>query len=215
MFFGISLVVAAGLLLWPAGRSSQAAGSPHVLPADRLLRSNAPQPAVEIAASIPSPSPTVPPSLTRTPLPVPDAGLVWGRNANGVYLWESPKSKILAHLPNGTKVRILEERSSYGNLPWIKVEAPCGEGWILQTQVFREVDSPAAYIAIQDGTYLRDQPRGRIQQTLSMGTPLMRILEKQETEGRPWVRVEVVDGAVGWVVEEWLSAEMPLPDSHE
>ncbi len=38
----------------------------------------------------------------------------------------------------------------------------------------------------------------------------MKILEKQDTEGRTWVRVEVVDGTVGWVVEEWLSAEMPI-----
>jgi hypothetical protein len=81
--------------------------------------------------------------------------------------------------------------------------------------VFREVESPAAYIDVQDGTYLRDQPRGGIQQTLSMGTPIMSILETQETDGRTWALVEVVDGAVGWVVKDWLSAEMPVGDRRD
>jgi hypothetical protein len=215
MFFGLGLVIAAGILLWPTGQHTQAAGPLHIVPTDRRASLNAPKPAVEIVESAPSPTPTYPPLLTPTPLPIPDSGLVWGRNASGVYLWASPKGKIRAHLPNGTKVRLLDERSSYGNLPWIKVYAASGEGWILQTQVFREVESPAAYIDVREGTYLRDQPRGGIQQTLSVGTPIMSILETQETEGRTWALVEVVDGAVGWVVEEWLSVELPVGDSHD
>ena len=218
IFFGLGLVIAAGIpsillrtgLLWPTGQHTQAA-----VPTDRLVGLNAPKPAVEIVESAPSPTPTYPPLLTPTSLPIPDSGLVWGRNASGVYLWESPKGKILAHLPNGTKVRFLDERSSYGNLPWIKVYSASREGWILQTQVFREIESPAAYIDIRDGTYLRDQPRGGIQQTLSMGTPIMSILETQETDGRTWALVEVVDGAVGWVVKDWLSVEIPVGDSQD
>jgi len=62
---------------------------------------------------------------------------------------------------------------------------------------------------------LRDQPRGRVQQTLALGTPIMQLLERQEAEGRTWVRVKVVDGAIGWVVEEWLSTDLPFPDPPE
>jgi hypothetical protein len=215
MFLGFGLIIAAGILLWPAGNSGQAAEPLHVVPADRFMVANAPKSAVEITESAPSPAPTFPPLQTPTPLPIPDTGLVWGRNAAGGYLWKSPEGKILAYLPNGTVVRFLEERSSYGNLPWIKIYSPSGEGWILQTQVFREFESPTAYVAIQDGTYLRDQPRGGIQQTLSVGTPIMSILETRETEGRTWVLVEVVDGTVGWVVEKWLSPVMPGADSHD
>jgi len=215
MFLGLGLITAAGILLWPTGNRGQAAGALHVVPVDRVMLPDAPLPTVAAVETAPSPTPTYPPLLTPTPLPIPDIGLVWCRNAAGVYLWASPDGKILAHLPNGTVVKYLEERSSYGNLPWIKIISPLGEGWILQTQVFREFDSPTAYVAIETGTYLRDQPRGGIQQTLSLGTPIMNIFEKQETEGRTWVRVEVVDGKVGWVVEEWLSAEMPVGDRHD
>jgi hypothetical protein len=48
-----------------------------------------------------------------------------------------------------------------------------------------------------------------------MGTPIMSILEMQETEGRTWALVEVLDGAVGWVVKDWLSEERPVGDSHD
>jgi hypothetical protein len=130
-----------------------------------------------------------------------------------VYLWQSPKGKILTRLPNGTEVRFLDERSSYGNLPWTKVQSPSGEGWMLQTQVFRGNRNPTAYIAIQTGTYLRDQPRGGVKQALSMGTPILHILGAQEAAGRTWVQVEVLDGAVGWVAEEWLSADMPVKEN--
>ena len=170
---------------------------------------NEPQPTVEMLESAPSPTPTFPPLLTPTPLPIPKTGLVWSRNATGAYLWKSPQGKILTRLPNGTKVDFLDERSSYGNLPWVKVHSPSGDGWILQTQVFRQNRNPTAYITIKDGTFLRDQPRGGVQQALSMGTPIMNILDAQEMEGRTWVQVEVLDGAVGWVAEEWLSADMP------
>jgi hypothetical protein len=138
---------------------------------------------------------------------------VWGRNASGAYLWQSPEGKILARLPNSTEVRFLDERSSYGNLPWTKVDSPSGEGWILLTQVFRENRNPTAYISIGDGTYLRDQPRGGVQQGLSVGTPIMNILDSQDHGGRTWVQVEVLDGAVGWVAKEWLSANMPAEEN--
>ena len=210
MFLGLSLVVAASILLWPAGQSSQAAGPLHIVPSGRLMISNASQPTADVAESAPSPTPTFPPLLTPTSFPIPNTGLVWGRNASGVYLWNSPEGKILARLPNGTEVRFMDERSSYGNLPWAKVYAPSGEGWILLTQVFRNNRNPAAYIDIGDGTYLRDQPRGGVKQPLSMGTPIMNILGAQETEGRNWVQVEVLDGEVGWVAEEWLSSEVPV-----
>ena len=210
VLFGLSLVIASGVLLWPAGHSSQAAGSLHVVPANRLLISTTLQPRVEMANTRPSPTPTFPPLLTPTTLPIPDTGLVWGRNASGVYLWQSPESKILTRLPNGTQVRLLDERSSYGNLPWTKVQFPSGEGWILLTQVFRENRNPTAFITIEEGTYLRDQPRGGVQQVLSKGTPIMNILESMDDRGRTWVQVEVLDGAVGWVAQEWLSAAMPV-----
>jgi len=197
------------------GQRGQATGALHVVPADRTMLPGAPQPTAEFAEVAPSPTPTNPPLLTPTPLVIPDTGLVWCKNAAGAYLWASPEGKILARLSNGTTVKFLDERSSYGNLPWIKIHSPLGEGWVLQTQVFREFESPTAYVAIRDGTYLRDQPRGGIQQTLSVGTPIMKILERQETEGHTWVQVEVVDGTVGWVVEEWLSAGMPVGDSHD
>jgi len=215
MFLGLSFVVAAGILVWPTGLSTQAAGPLHIEPADRLLLSNVTKPVVEIAESAPIPTPTSPPLQVPTPLPIPDSGLVWSKNTSGVYLWESPQSKILARLPNGTKVKFLDERSSYGNLPWVKVLSSSGEGWILQTRVFREGEIPTAYIAILDGTYLRDRPRGGIQKTLTIGTPIMSILETQETEGHTWVLVEVLDGTVGWVVEDWLSEEMPVGDRHD
>jgi hypothetical protein len=159
--------------------------------------------------SIPSLTPTSLPLPTPTSRPIPATGLVWGRNAAGVYLWASPEGKILTHLANGTEVKFLEERSSYGNQPWIKVIAPDGEGWLLQMQVFRESENPVAYIDVWDGTYLRDQPRGGIQQPLSRGTPIMSILERQATDGRIWARVEVVDGAIGWVAEDRLAVELP------
>ena len=209
LFLGLSFVVASGVLLWPTRQRSQAAGSLPAAPADRLMIPSEPQPSVERAESTPPPTPTFPPLQTPTSLPIPHSGLVWGRSAPGVYLWKAPEGKILTRLPNGTEVRFLEERSSYGNLPWIKVYSPSGEGWILLTQVFRENRNPAAYITIKDGTYLRDQPRGGIQQVLSMGTPIMNILRAQETEGRTWVQVEVLDGVIGWVAEEWLSADAP------
>ncbi len=209
MLFGLSLVIASGVLLWPAGHSSQAAGSLHVVPADPLMISTTQQPTAEMANPMLSPTPTFFP-LLPTPLPIPNTGLVWGRNASGVYLWQSPESKILARLPNGIQVRLLDERSSYGNLPWTKVQSPSGEGWILLTQVFRENRNPTAYITIEEGTYLRDQPRGGVQQVLSMGTPIMNILESMDDRGRTWVQVEVLDGAVGWVAQEWLSAAMPV-----
>lgn len=215
MLFGLSLGIAAGILLWPAAQGSQAAGFLHAVPAGRLMIPKAPQPLVEISVPAPSPTPTFPPLLTPTSLPVPSTGLVWGKNADGVYLWESPQGKILARLPNGTKVRFLDDRSSYGNLPWTKVHSPSGEGWLLLTQIFRENRNPAAYIAIQGGTYLRDQPRGGVQQALSLGTPIMSILNAQETEGRIWVQVEVLDGAVGWVAEEWLSGDLPTGENAE
>jgi hypothetical protein len=223
MFLGFAVIITTGIpsmllragLLWPTGQHTQAVEPLHIVPTDRLAGLNAPKPAVAMVESAPSPTPTYAPLQTPTPLPIPDSGLVWGRNVAGVYLWESPKGKILAHLPNGTKVRLLDARSSYGNRPWIKIASPAGEGWILQTQVFREVESPAAYIDVRDGTYLRDQPRGGIQQTLSVGTPIMNILETQETEGRTWALVEVVDGAVGWVVQDWLSVEMPVADRQD
>ncbi len=136
IFLGIGLILAAGIpsrllrtdLPWPAGNRGQVAGPPHDVPTDRLILPGALQPTVEIAETAPSPTPTDPPLLTATSFPIPDDGLVWGRNAVGVYLWESPKGKILARLPNGTVVMFLEERSSYGNLPWIKVYSPLGEG---------------------------------------------------------------------------------------
>jgi hypothetical protein len=215
MLFGLSLGIAAGILLWPAGQSGQAAGSLHAVPAGRLMIPKEPQPLVEISDSVPSPTPTFPPLLTPTLLPIPNTGLVWGRNASGAYLWKSPDGKILARLSNGTKVRFLDERSSYGNLPWTKVHSPSGEGWILLTQIFRENRNPAAYITIKGGTYLRDQPRGGVQQALSLGTPIMNILNAQETEGRTWVQVEVLDGAVGWVAEEWLSDDLPTDQNDE
>lgn len=215
VLFGLSLGVAAGILLWPAGQSSQAAGTLHAVPAGQLMIPKAPQPLVEISVPAPSPTPTFPPLLTPTSLPIPNTGLVWGRNSGGVYLWESPQGKIRARLPNGTKVRFLAERSSYGNLPWTKVHSPSGEGWILLTQIFRENRNPAAYITIKSGTYLRDQPRGGVQQALALGTPIMNILEAQETEGRTWVQVEVLDGAVGWVAEEWLSGDPPSGENAE
>jgi hypothetical protein len=77
------------------------------------------------------------------------------------------------------------------------------------TQVFRETRNPVAYIRIEEGTYLRDQPGGGVQQALSTGTPIMNIQEIRQDKGRTWVQVEVLDGSVGWVVQEWLSAEMP------
>jgi hypothetical protein len=130
-------------------------------------------------------------------------------------LWKSPQGKILTRLPNGTEVDFLDERSSYGNLPWVKVYSPSGEGWVLQTQVFRQNRDPVAYITIKEGTFLRDQPRGGVQQALSMGTPIMNILEAQEIEGRTWVQVEVLDGTVGWLVEEWLSADRPAGENDD
>jgi hypothetical protein len=210
MFLGFGLIIAAGILLWPAGNRGQAAGPMHVIPVDRVMLPVSPQITAEVAETAPSPTPTYPPLLTPTALSIPNVGLVWCRNAAGVYLWKSPEGNILARLPNGTVVRILEERSSYGNLPWIKINSPLGEGWILQTQVFRKFESAIAYVAIDGGTYLRDQPSGGIQQMLPVGTPIMKFIEEQETEEHAWVRVEVVDGTVGWVVEEWLSVEMPI-----
>lgn len=215
MLFGLGLVFAAGVLMWPAGQSSQAAGSLHTVPMDRIMISYASQPTVEHLELVPSVTPTFPPLRTPTPLPVPHTGLVWGKNATGVYLWKAPEGKILTRLPNGVQVNFLDERSSYGNLPWIKVNSPDGDGWVLQNQVFRKYECPAAYVAISAGTFLRDQPRGGVHQALSLGTPIMKILDAQETEGRTWVQVEVLDGAVGWVAEEWLSADMPVGENDD
>ena len=215
LFLGLSFLVSASILLWPAGQRGQAARPLHAVPAGRAMIPNEPKPAVEVALTAGSPTPTFPALMTPTPLPIPKIGLVWGRNASGAYLWKSPDGKILTRLPNGTEVHFLDERSSYGNLPWTKINSPSGEGWILLTQVFRENKRPAAYITIDDGTFLRDQPRGGVQQALSVGTPILHILDAQETEGRIWVQVEVLDGAVGWVAEEWLSAELPARDTND
>lgn len=215
MVFGLALVISACILLWPSGQRTQAAGSPHILSADHLVTSNEPAPTFTFVESVPLPTSTDLPPSTPTPLPIPDSGVVWASSTNGVYLQESPESKILAHLPNGTKVRFLEGRAWYGNLPWIQVASPFGEGWILQSQVFRAGEDPVAYVAIREGTYLRDQPGGGVQQILSMGTPIMRILETQDMEGRTWAFIEVVDGSLGWVVRTWLSAEMPLDDHND
>jgi hypothetical protein len=205
LLFGLSLVVASGVLVWPTGHSSQAAGSPHTAPTDRFIAPSEWQPTTAMTVSMPSPTPTFPPLLTPTSLPIPNTGLVWGRNVSGAYLWQSPDGKILTRLPNGTEVHFLDARSSYGNLPWIKILSPSGEGWVLLTQVFRESRNPVAYISIKDGTYLRDQPRGAVQQALSMGTPIMKILAIQEHSGRTWAKVAVLDGTVGWVAQDWLS----------
>ena len=213
LLFGWGLVIAAGIFLWPVDHSSQAAGSPHTVPTDRLMISNMSQPTAEHLESVPSLSPTLPPLLTPTPLPIPTTGLVWGKNAAGVYLWQAPEGKILTRLPNGIQVNYLDERSSYGNLPWIKVSSANGDGWVLQNQVFRKNKRPAAYVAIDQGTFLRDQPRGGVQQALSRGTPIMKILDAKETEGRTWVQVEVLDGAIGWVAKEWLSTELPVGEN--
>jgi hypothetical protein len=215
LFFSLGLVIAAGILIWPAGQRSQARGSPHMVSADRFVSPDASQQMFERTASAPSPTPTFPPLQTPTSLPVPKTGLVWSRNANGVYLWKSPQGKILTRLPNGTSVGILEARSSYGSLPWVKVHSPSGVGWILLTQVFRRDERPVAYITIKEGTFLRDRPRGGVEQALSMGTPIMNILGTHEAEGRIWVQVAVLDGAVGWVAQEWLSAERPVGENDD
>jgi hypothetical protein len=97
-------------------------------------------------------------------------------------------------------------------MPWIKVRSPVGEGWILQTHVFRKRERPVAYVAVLGGTYLRDRARGGVQQAMPMGTPIMGILDSQGTGGHTWVQVEILDGTVGWVVEEWLSPELPSSD---
>jgi hypothetical protein len=211
MVFGLSLLIAAGILLWPAGLRSRAAEPlPHAGKRGNLVRTATPQAVLPAVETVPSPPPTATSLPTPTPLPIPDQGLVWVENASGVYLWGSPLGNILTHLPNGSMVQLLEERAAYGNLPWIKVCSPSGEGWLLQTQVFRARESPAAYIVSQQGTYLRDRPRGAVQQLLSLGTPIMNILAAQEGAGRTWAQVEVVDGTVGWVPEEWLAAELPM-----
>jgi hypothetical protein len=213
--FGLALVISACILLWPTSQRTQAAGSPHILPSDHLVVLNEPDPTTAIVEPAPAPIPTEIPAPTSTPFLIPETGLVWDRNAPGAYLWESPEGNILAHLPNGTKVRYLEGRSSYGNQPWTQVTTSAGEGWILDTQVYREAEDPVAYVVLQEGTYLRDQPGSGILQTLPMGTPIMGILEIQDVEGRNWALVEVVNGADGWVVEAWLSAEMPLGEPHD
>jgi hypothetical protein len=209
MFLGLCLLAAACILIWPASRGGQAAGTLHDVSVTGAMLPTATRSAVGMAESASPPTPTLPPLWTPTPLPVPDTGLVWSRNAAGAYLWESPEGGILALLPNGAVVTILEARSSYGNLPWIKVRSPAGEGWIIQTHVFRKGERPVAYVAVAGGTYLRDCARGGVQQALPLGTPIMGILDAQENGSHTWVQVEVLDGTVGWVVEEWLSTEMP------
>jgi hypothetical protein len=46
MFLGLGLIIAAGILLWPTGNRGQAAGSLHVVPADRVMLPDSPQPGV-------------------------------------------------------------------------------------------------------------------------------------------------------------------------
>jgi hypothetical protein len=101
---------------------------------------------------------------------------------------------------------MLEERSSYGGLPWIKVKYPAGEGWLLQTQVYRQSEPPVAYITPRGGTNLRDRPQGGIEQVLFDGTPILSVGDTAQVGGLTWVEVEVLDGAVGWVVAEKLTS---------
>lgn len=209
MFFGMCLVIAAFILLWPTNRSSLAAGSLHPVsagPSISLIVSTSADEGVETEIS---PTPIYPPVIVPTPITVPDTGLIWSKKSAGTYLWESPKGKILTLLSNGTVVKLLDERRSYGNLPWIKIQSPVGEGWILQTQTFRAWDLPVAYVAIDGGTYLRDRPRGGIQRALPVGTPIMSFLDAQEAGGRKWVQVRVPSNEVGWIVEALLSDEQP------
>ncbi|MGD2157180.1 MAG: hypothetical protein PVG32_09925 [Anaerolineales bacterium] len=212
-FLGMCLVIAAFILLWPTDRRIRAAGSFHPAPADLSISSITSTPADGIAESETSPTPTFPPAVIPTPITVPDSGLIWSKKATAAYLWESPEGKILTPLPNGTAVKLLDERQFYGNMPWIRIQSPKWEGWILQTQTFRTSDLPVAYVAIEEGTYLRDRPRGGVQKALPVGTPIMGFMGTQDAGGRTWVQVKLLDGAVGWVVEVLLAEEQPALDS--
>jgi hypothetical protein len=209
VLLAICLGISVGLLLRPSRQSSLAADFYPITPTIQFGVEEQPQVILQTVEILPSNTPTPLPQSTPAVLPTHENGIVWSVTSPSVYFWEAPEGTILTRLQNGTSVRLLGERSSYGNLPWIKIESPSGEGWLLQTDVFREERQPTAYIAIVTGTFLRDRPRGGVQQMLPMGTPIMAIMDNIELDNRVWVQVEIVDGTVGWVVEAWLAEHQP------
>jgi hypothetical protein len=110
-------------------------------------------------------------------------------------------------LPNGRVVKFLGERQVYGNVHWVKIQNASGEGWLSWSHIHRVSDLPVAYVADEKWTYLRDRPRGKVLTVLTVGTPIMRIFASQKVEGQSWVQVELLNGAVGWAIEELLVNE--------
>ena len=206
VFSVFCLIIACVILFTPPSQGGEAAGDVSHMSVDGVLLQD-PYLAVEMVERKLTPTPTFPLSLTPTPLSVPDTGVVWNQKADGAYLWESPDGSILTMLPNGSVLKFLGERQAYGNVHWVKVQSPDGEGWISWTHVYRVSIFPVAYIAHGEWTYLRDQPRGRVQQVLTVGTPILRILDSQELDGHSWVQIELLNGAVGWTIEALLVDE--------
>lgn len=153
------------------------------------------------------PTPTRPP--TETPLPIPDTGLIWNPNGQGVYLWQTPGQNILTWLANGVIIRFLDEWEPYGGKAWARVDWDGQAGWVNATIVWR-VTMPETFPVVLEGTYLFAAPAGNLLIWLSPGTPVRPgvgwvsrvtpiVQEIVGKNGQQWMRVTLLDGMEGWV----------------
>lgn len=77
----------------------------------------------------PTSTPTPAPTLTPTPI----SALVANTNGRGLKLRWTPAGLVAGALPEGTSVKILDERAIADGLAWVKVRDTEGrEGWVVQ-----------------------------------------------------------------------------------
>jgi hypothetical protein len=156
------------------------------------------------ATRIPSPAPTLIPSST------PRMGVIWSKEAPAANLREEPSGHILAPLPNGVQVRLLDSRIEKNGLFWQKVVAyfpnSNPSGWVAEELILNADllpgDHPAA-IQAESGAYLRAEPGGRLVAFLSKGT-LLESMETVDLGAVRWVHIRVPDGSEGWVIEDLI-----------
>ena len=163
-----------------------------------------PQTPIATVTATPSPSPTL------TPSPTPRMGVIWSKEAPEVNLRQAPNGHVLAPLPNGVQVRLLDERIKKAGLFWQKVVAyfpnSNPSGWVAEELIlsadFLPSDTPVT-IQADSGAYLRAEPGGRLLTFLSKGT-LLENMECVDVGSIRWVHVRAPDGSEGWVVEDLI-----------
>ncbi|GAB4577505.1 MAG: hypothetical protein Fur0022_02360 [Anaerolineales bacterium] len=183
----------------------------HPVLAQEILPSptTSPQPS-PTSTPLPTPQPTSTRPPTETPLAIPDTGLIWNPDGEGVYLWQTPGENILDWLANGTVIRFLNAWEPYGGLAWAWISFDGQEGWVDATKLLR-LTIPETGLSLVDGagSYLYTQPLGQKITWLSPGTPLQVHESHSPTTVQGWVQVTLPDQQTGWLPQSLIQVIFP------